>query len=393
MNRPKIINRENARTQGLSRFFTGQPCKHGHISERYVSDARCIVCDKKARKVRRGTWTDSDLAAEQKTRCFIPAPKTVVKQKSVSDTLSEYEKLVAKRARLHISRYRYDERDHAKNDISYTESLLGYTRQDFITKIGYKWGDNTHHLDHKVPIKVLVKNGITSPRVINHLSNLVFITKKRNLSKGAKLKSNHKDLLTRLKWLQHTEDVMINQRCPLFRSLPYWEQVCITLEKNSHCLMLYNGEPRRLVSKPNFGKLGVPQNYEEWQSICIKVASSLDFEHDKNLLSFVRHFVRFDPLTEEMLKKLHINSNILDLLSIVEKQDTDYNSAAVVIKYLDLQTHKLRNLEPTKANIKKYTLTLKKVRSSIYVHSLNKFILLELKTKRQSKGFLWRLFH
>ncbi|WP_023585148.1 hypothetical protein [Vibrio parahaemolyticus] len=352
MKRPEIISRENARTQGLSRFFTGQPCKHGHMSERYVSDARCIVCDKKARKIRRGTWTDSDLAAEEKARFFTSQKNIKLKKIAVSDTLSEYEKLVAKRARLHINRYRYYDRDYAKTDISYTECLLGYTRQDFIAQIGYKWGNNTHHLDHKVPIKVLIKNGITSPRVINHLSNLTFITKKRNLSKGSKLEPKDKDLLTRLKWLQNTEDVMISQRCPIFKSLPYWEQVCIDLEKNSKCLILYNGEPRRLVNKPNFGTLNEPHTYEEWQSICVQVASSLDFKHDKNLLSFVRYFVRFDPKTEEEQKNIRINNDIIELLDIVNKQETDFRRAAAVIRFLDLYIHEIRNLEPTKSNIK-----------------------------------------
>jgi hypothetical protein len=32
-----IISREEARQKGLKRFFTGKPCKHGHVCERRVA--------------------------------------------------------------------------------------------------------------------------------------------------------------------------------------------------------------------------------------------------------------------------------------------------------------------------------------------------------------------
>lgn len=39
-----IILFEKAKEQGLSKFFTGIPCKNGHISERYVCSKSCVVC-------------------------------------------------------------------------------------------------------------------------------------------------------------------------------------------------------------------------------------------------------------------------------------------------------------------------------------------------------------
>ena len=35
---------EQAREQGLTRYFTGKPCSKGHISERQTSDRSCIQC-------------------------------------------------------------------------------------------------------------------------------------------------------------------------------------------------------------------------------------------------------------------------------------------------------------------------------------------------------------
>jgi len=39
-----VISRAEARARGLKRYFTGVPCKHGHIAERFVTGSRCIAC-------------------------------------------------------------------------------------------------------------------------------------------------------------------------------------------------------------------------------------------------------------------------------------------------------------------------------------------------------------
>ena len=37
--------RSLAKKQGLKRYFTGTPCKFGHVSERSVARASCLECD------------------------------------------------------------------------------------------------------------------------------------------------------------------------------------------------------------------------------------------------------------------------------------------------------------------------------------------------------------
>lgn len=39
------VSRVDARARGLKRYFTGKPCKRGHISERLVSIRKCCVCN------------------------------------------------------------------------------------------------------------------------------------------------------------------------------------------------------------------------------------------------------------------------------------------------------------------------------------------------------------
>src|SRR5206468_11889795 len=48
-------SRQDAQDRGLDRFFTGVPCKHGHLAARYVSTTNCVACQvEHARK--NGGW-------------------------------------------------------------------------------------------------------------------------------------------------------------------------------------------------------------------------------------------------------------------------------------------------------------------------------------------------
>jgi 5-methylcytosine-specific restriction endonuclease McrA len=40
----EIIDRATAKETGLSTYFTGRPCKHDHISERFVLNGVCCEC-------------------------------------------------------------------------------------------------------------------------------------------------------------------------------------------------------------------------------------------------------------------------------------------------------------------------------------------------------------
>lgn len=39
----ELISCKEAKEKGLKRYFTGKPCKHGHIAERHVTGG-CVVC-------------------------------------------------------------------------------------------------------------------------------------------------------------------------------------------------------------------------------------------------------------------------------------------------------------------------------------------------------------
>ena len=39
-----IISRKQARALGLKHYFTGKPCKHGHLLKRWTNSAKCVRC-------------------------------------------------------------------------------------------------------------------------------------------------------------------------------------------------------------------------------------------------------------------------------------------------------------------------------------------------------------
>lgn len=48
----KIISGSEARRLGLKRYFTGKPCKKGHVAERYADKGMCVECEKERATLR-----------------------------------------------------------------------------------------------------------------------------------------------------------------------------------------------------------------------------------------------------------------------------------------------------------------------------------------------------
>lgn len=71
-----ILTREDAIKLGVSRYFTGVPCKHGHLSERYIT-RRCVECHAalyRAHPERRKLYRANNLE-----RCLIQSRMTTKK--------------------------------------------------------------------------------------------------------------------------------------------------------------------------------------------------------------------------------------------------------------------------------------------------------------------------
>ena len=57
MSDPEIISRRAAADSGKTFFFTGKACKHGHVSQRYVTTGACKACLMGNFKPKRNPWS------------------------------------------------------------------------------------------------------------------------------------------------------------------------------------------------------------------------------------------------------------------------------------------------------------------------------------------------
>lgn len=68
-----ILTRQQALAIGFSRYFTGRPCKNGHIAERYTAGRSCIVCTKEGNqrksKEHRSEYWKKYYTEEVRKRC------------------------------------------------------------------------------------------------------------------------------------------------------------------------------------------------------------------------------------------------------------------------------------------------------------------------------------
>lgn len=54
------VSRVEAAQRGLLRFYTGRPCKAGHVAERYVGNKHCVVCNGEKARLRERLRAEAD---------------------------------------------------------------------------------------------------------------------------------------------------------------------------------------------------------------------------------------------------------------------------------------------------------------------------------------------
>jgi 5-methylcytosine-specific restriction endonuclease McrA len=203
----EIISRAEARARGLKRYFTGKPCKHGHISHRLLSSPRCAEClYLKGKRVHK-KWRDKNKDKISGYRIKGLAKPGVKERKKLTDKqwrennleksrayTRKYVKENPEKAFLSTKKWRENNpemvRAHWSNRRAREVSAPGsYTAKDiaglFKMQLGkcayYKFCrtslGNNYHVDH---IIALVNGGS------NFRSNLQLLCPHCNLSKLAK---------------------------------------------------------------------------------------------------------------------------------------------------------------------------------------------------------------
>ncbi|AGN51421.1 hypothetical protein VPJG_00057 [Vibrio phage jenny 12G5] len=239
----QVVTKKEAKEQGLKRYFTGKPCKHGHVAERFVSEGKCCACAvEKSRKYyeqnkdatlgmrRKYAEQNKEKIAEKNRKRYEQNKEKIAEQmreyrEKNKDKLAEYSRKWRKKNKETLAEKKRKYREQNKEKVTESnrkwrkanqehqfvrdslkriqgnwkggrakaEELLGYTCEQLRSHIesqfedGMSWDDRSEwHVDHKKPIKAFLDEGITDPAIINALDNLQPLWAHENLSKGAK---------------------------------------------------------------------------------------------------------------------------------------------------------------------------------------------------------------
>ena len=164
------ITRKQAQIAGLPRYFTGKPCKQGHIAERYTGNKTCCLCGN-------ATANKAKSQNRDKYRAMFNEWQRNNPDKTKTYTRKYLDKNQGKR-NLWTANYRQakDERmPDWLNDGHLLEMESVYEYCSALRKCGLDY-----HVDHIVPLRGTIVSGLHVPW------NLQVITGTENMSKGNK---------------------------------------------------------------------------------------------------------------------------------------------------------------------------------------------------------------
>lgn len=229
----KLVSRKEAKEKGLPHYYTGIPCKHGHVSKRRTSNATCLECHRLVNEKWRSnnpeymeSWysENKDRALSQQKAYYKEKKLEILakckkyrdsNRKKVSASWLAWTKRNKEKFRDIQRRYESKARKTPKGKVvafmrnSVSRALngklkearcvdiLGYSNDDLVTHIerqfsrGMTWENYGEYwnIDHIIPISKFIADGETDPKIINALSNLMPLRSDRNLSKGAKVET------------------------------------------------------------------------------------------------------------------------------------------------------------------------------------------------------------
>jgi hypothetical protein len=187
----EIISLQQAKDLGCTRYFTGVPCRHGHLAERLVSSRSCVICTHIKLHDYRINNRDELLARKRKAqkeyRIKYPervraTVKATVKKHRVSRNAEKAAWARKNRGRV-LAWCRARQLDKAKRTPSWLtpeDKWLIEEVYDLATKrtqaTGVSW-----HVDHKYPLRGKTISGLHVPL------NLQVILGSENSRKGNKV--------------------------------------------------------------------------------------------------------------------------------------------------------------------------------------------------------------
>lgn len=191
----KLVSKQYAKENNLGRYFTGTPCKFGHISERYASSGACVQCRKEKDAL---IYSDKEFVAKRNRESYERNKPTVLAKAKVR-YVSKAEEINFKNTRrrqFRLEEYRARDREYGKTHRAKKYAHNSKRRKGVelatpkwadLGKIAsiYKYSETVsettgvkHNVDHIIPLKHKLVCGLNIP------SNMRVITAKDNFQKG-----------------------------------------------------------------------------------------------------------------------------------------------------------------------------------------------------------------
>jgi hypothetical protein len=248
----QTIEKQKAIVQetGTNRYFSGEPCINGHIAERYIVKNKCVECER-IKKAKQRAKRKRELGADGQTTYSPgkPCNKGHNAKRFISNNICvECKRIQQEKARRKAGMLTRDERNKLRKKAaearkkeqqqktkdskltSKERAIIKYARKCFQTssKGRYSTGSiptniaelengydteqlNTHlrqysntwrnkkskrkwHIDHIIPLSILVKKGVTELYILNSLDNLQLLSPSQNLKKGSALVDTEEEI-------------------------------------------------------------------------------------------------------------------------------------------------------------------------------------------------------
>lgn len=199
----EIVSLKEAKARGLVRYYTGIPCKYGHLCERNVKEARCIECgnakmrrywaaNEEARQKRnadlRDRWKDDEKRARdlaQRKQRYATDAEFREERRAIS--AANHQRRYANPA--YAEKIRDQCREYARNNRGIFNARIARRRAAELQRTP-AWADREairifyescpvgYHVDHIIPLRGRTVSGL------HVLENLQYLPATENLSKG-----------------------------------------------------------------------------------------------------------------------------------------------------------------------------------------------------------------
>lgn len=147
----QLVSSKQAIEQGLKRYFTGKPCKYGHIAERLVN-AGCMECHRLSHRV------------ENMPQHYIEADRARDRSRS------SYSNLTKDQIKRDVAKV-------LRNKLKRKHRVPAWSEADAILKF-YERCPDGYHVDHIVPLCGRTVSGL------HVLANLQYLPAHENLAKS-----------------------------------------------------------------------------------------------------------------------------------------------------------------------------------------------------------------